>query len=150
MLRENTSERNLSSKREYEKDSETYNDRYKSESQRAYNEKSHQDISPRHQIPGQTERGLRNATIIQDSSLKISRMSQSGIRDKKHPNQIYTFREQNKNEEYFKSQKTENTSNEMNDSDFISGYFSPDDISSGNTKGEKPCDKTFKKIIVQK
>lgn len=46
-----------------------------------------------------------------------------------HGSQIYTFREQNKNEEYFKSGRRviENPDPDISDSDFVTGYFSPDE-----------------------
>ena len=48
-----------------------------------------------------------------------------------HGSQIYTFREQNKNEEYFKHniRPPLNNANEANDSNFITGWFSPNESS---------------------
>lgn len=149
-LREDNSERNLSTKRKRDKDREVYNDKYKSESRKAYNEKSKNEKPSSHRHTNQTERGIRNAAGIQDNSLRIPSMPHSGVRDNSNGSHIYTFREQNKNEEYFKSQKTENTSNEMNDSDFINGYSSHNDISIDNAQAEKPNEQVLKKIIVQK
>ena len=48
-----------------------------------------------------------------------------------HSSQIYTFREQNKNEEYFKHNNRPqiNNANKENESNFVTGYFSPNDSS---------------------
>lgn len=67
-----------------------------------------------------------------------------------HLSQIYTFREQNKNEEYFKNSKVERVENLNNESDFVTGYFSPEEISIDKNQNDSQNEIVVKKIFVQK
>lgn len=61
----------------------------------------------------------------------IQKFTSNTNSDSNHGSQIYTFREQNKNEEYFKhnTKPQINNANEANESNFITGCFSPNESS---------------------
>lgn len=106
---------------------------YQSESERVYrNHDSNSLISPNHANTNQSDKA-RKVSKHPENPLKISGLPTknsciSAVAESTHGSQIYTFREQNKNDEYFKSNKTEKQpDNEMNESDFVTGYFSPDE-----------------------
>ena len=150
-LREDEGDKtNYSSKRKNSnrKDEDVYSNRYQSESQKAYNEKANVIISPIQPQNNKTDRSIRNVATIQDDHLKITGMTSNNDTEGIHGNQIYTFREQNKNEEFFKNKKVDH--NEIDDSDFVSGYFSPEENSIDTRQTKKNNGKLMKKILIQK
>jgi hypothetical protein len=139
-------------------DEKIYSNRYQSESERVYqNDESLGLASP---IQKLGQHSNRNKSKKNENPLKISWIPSKGTNSSipnegTHSSQIYTFREQNKNEEYFKSYRFDGNNNiDSNDSDFITGYFSPDEHACTSTDKRKEQEVSYermsKKILVQK
>lgn len=139
-------------------DEQIYSNRYQSESERVYkNDESLGLSSPIHKSG---QHSNRNRSKKNENPLKISGIPSKGTNSNipnegTHSSQIYTFREQNKNEEYFKSYRfDENNNIDSNGSDFATGYFSPDEHACTSTDRRKEPEILYegltKKILVQK
>jgi hypothetical protein len=99
----------VSRRKKYGKnDGKIYSNRYQSEAQKVYNDNSSGLISPIHNQNSQTDRSVRNIFLLPEKSNKNKIESkQTNPSESTQGSQIYTFRERNKNEEYFRKSKIE-------------------------------------------